>query len=97
MTSGYIERTPSLIGKAEPIDLAAFWDALDSFDWGYEWSDDHSVYEAARKQLDEFRSRATLSPAHAALFQAFEAYARARHYSQTTPPEKPARPASSDS
>jgi len=92
VTSFTIERLSALIGTAEPIPLAAYWDALNGFDWGYEWSDDHSVYEAGRMELEKLRGRATLSPSHAQLFHAFEAHELARHYLLATVPEKPPRP-----
>jgi len=92
VSSCYIERISSLIDNAEPISLAAYWDALNAFAWGYEWSDDHSVYQAGREQLAELRSRAALSPAHARLFHDFEAHERARHHLLATPPDKPPRP-----
>ena len=92
LTSCYIDRRASVIDTAEPIALADYWDALNAFDWGYEWSDDHSVYEAGRAQLEALRGRATLSPAHARLFHDFEAHERARHHLLVTVPDKPRRP-----
>ncbi len=92
MTSPYVERAAAFIAKAQPIALPAYWDELNGFDWGYAWSDDHSVYEAGRRRHEAIRSRATLSSAHAELFQRFEAHEHARNYLLALVPEKPPRP-----
>ena len=94
MTSSYLERVAAFIANARPIALSAFWDELNGFDWGYAWSDDHSVYQAGRERHEALRGRATLSPAHAELFQRFEAHESARNYLLALVPEKPPRPRS---
>ena len=80
-------------GIADTVPLGEFWDELDAFDWAFEWSDDHAVYEAGRRRLERLRGFAKLSPRHLEMFRGFEAHARARNYLLDVVPEKPPRPA----
>ncbi len=87
-----LANAPALRGNAESMGLAEFWDELNSFDWGFAWSDDHSVYEAGRLRLESLRNCAMASPAHFEMLRGFEDHARARNYLLAVVPEKPPRP-----
>lgn len=92
MPSPNLQAAADAISGAQPISLPDYWGRLDAFDWGYEWSDDHSVYEAGRKRHEELSALATLSPAHKQMFKAFEAHEKARNYGTNPLPARPERP-----
>lgn len=76
--------------------LAAFWDCLNAFDWGFEYSDDPGVYRRGKTAIAEFQRRAGDSMAHAELYSRFANYASARNRNadgdDLNVPAKPGRP-----
>lgn len=59
----------------EPIDLDAYWVALDRADWWWSMADDSRAYNEGSAQIGRLESQALWSPEHAAMFDAFQ-----KHY-----------------
>lgn len=76
--------------------LAAYWDCLNAFDWGFEYSDDPGVYRRGHAGLADLGRRAGDSMAHAELYSRFANYIRARNRNadgdDLNVPAKPSRP-----
>jgi len=67
--------------------LLEFYDALNSHDWYFEFSDDHRIWRAGRASLDRLQLGAGESNAHQRLFDAF-----ANHYFSGKPWGTPKAP-----
>lgn len=78
-------------------DLSAYYDALKSFDWGYEYSDDFEVWSRANEKRQELERLSSTSPEHKALWDQFRrhgyAWSTQRKFWPEGTPEMPARPA----
>jgi len=61
--------------EVEPVDLDAYWAALDRADWWWSMADDGGAYRAGAAEIGKLECQALLSPEHAATFAAFQ-----RHY-----------------
>lgn len=57
-----------------PVKLKDFYQRLNTFDWTYEMSDDHGVWQRGRAAQGELEAIAKQSPEHKALWDAFTAY-----------------------
>jgi len=73
--------------------LQEFYDALASFDWYYEMSDDHSVWTAGVRRSDELRAIAKQSPEHQALYEAWGKHMYTGPAWENERAPKPERPA----
>jgi len=67
--------------------LLEFYDALNSHDWYFEFSDDHRIWRAGRAYLDRLEVAARESKQHQILFDAF-----AKHYFSGEPWKTPKAP-----
>jgi|GEM_PF-896302 len=53
------------------MDLEQYWEKLNNFDWFYEYSDDHSVWQRGRIAASKIAAIAIESPEHRALYDGF--------------------------
>lgn len=51
--------------------LQTFWDMLESFDWYFEFTDDHEVWKAGHDAQARLDAIATQSKKHATLYEKF--------------------------
>lgn len=59
---------------AAAMTLAAYWDALDAFDWHYGYSDDGGVFRRGSQREGELIAIREQSAEHAAMYAAFKAH-----------------------